>query len=205
MRAIRSRLGGHCLFACCAVAAAAAGACSSRSSPQEKPSPFEPTASILELMDSVVDPSADAIWESVASITNEAGFVERQPHTDEEWHEVRRRAITLAEATNLLVMDGRRVAQGYVAARGAGELDSAQVQKLIDANPDAFRALAHALHETAGSALRAIDQKDPAALLEAGGAIDAACEACHVVFWYPESSQSQPVASTGAAKGSEGP
>ena len=34
-------------------------------------------------------------------------------------------------------------------------------------------------------ALAAIDARNPQALLEAGGAIDAACEACHVTYWYP--------------------
>jgi hypothetical protein len=33
--------------------------------------------------------------------------------------------------------------------------------------------------------LRAIDAKDPKAMVEVGGAMDEICEACHVVFWYP--------------------
>jgi hypothetical protein len=153
--------------------------------------PFEPAATIVELMDSEVDPSADALWESVASITNESGFHERQPKNDDEWHELRRRAITLAEASNLIAMKGRKVTTGYVAARGLGELDSAESQKRIDANPEAFRGFAIALHETSLAALHAIDAKDPAALLDTGGAIDAACEACHVTFWYPDANQAR--------------
>ena len=34
-------------------------------------------------------------------------------------------------------------------------------------------------------ALDAIDAKDPNRLLEVGGEIDEACEACHLVYWYP--------------------
>jgi cytochrome c556 len=44
---------------------------------------------------------------------------------------------------------------------------------------------AHGLHSTATQALEAIDRRDSEALLQAGGEIDAACEACHLTYWYP--------------------
>ena len=37
----------------------------------------------------------------------------------------------------------------------------------------------------AASALKATEARDVDALLEAGGQIDEACEACHKKFWYP--------------------
>lgn len=147
--------------------------------------PYRLTASIRELMDSEVDPAADFLWASVASISTRAGLEERQPHTDEEWLEVRRHAITLIEATNLLIMKGRRVSATYVPAGGAGELDSNQAQQKIDANHDAFVLLAQRLQETGTDTLGAIDAKDPVRLFDLGGAIDEACENCHVTFWYP--------------------
>jgi hypothetical protein len=147
--------------------------------------PLRLTASIRELMDSEIDPAADFIWASVASISTQAGMEERQPRTDEEWLEVRRRAITLIEATNLLVMKGRRVSAKYEPASGAGELDTDQVQRKIDSNRVAFVALAQRLQDTGFSTLAAIDAKDPVALFELGGTIDDACESCHVTFWYP--------------------
>ena len=55
-------------------------------------------------MDSMVDPSADFLWESVATIVTRKGTEERRPRTDDEWKAVRRAAITLMEATNLLIM-----------------------------------------------------------------------------------------------------
>jgi cytochrome c556 len=144
------------------------------------------TASIRDLMDAEIDPAADFLWASVASVSSEAGLEDRQPRTTDDWAEARRKAITLVEATNLLVMSGRRVSTAYVPARGLGELDSTEVQKRIDAAPGAFKALAQVLRESSLKALTAIDARNPAELLEAGGAIDAACEACHVTFWYPE-------------------
>ena len=45
-------------------------------------------ASIQELMDAVIDPSADALWDSVSITTTKKGTVFHQPHTDEEWQEL---------------------------------------------------------------------------------------------------------------------
>src|SRR4029450_13894418 len=70
---------------------------------------FRTTATIKDIMDSVVDPSADYRWDSVATIVTKKGTEERRPRTDMEWQEVRRRAIALLEATNLLLMAGRHV------------------------------------------------------------------------------------------------
>jgi Cytochrome C' len=153
--------------------------------PAGEPPPFQLVASIRELMDSEVDPAADFLWGSVASISTRAGFEERQPRTDEEWLEVRRHAVTLSEAPNLLIMKGRRVSASYVPSAGAGEFDSNDVQKKIDENPQAFVALAQNLQDAAVKTLAAVDAKDPVALFELGGTIDEACEACHVTFWYP--------------------
>src|SRR5437868_10122936 len=61
---------------------------------------FRTTATIKDIMDSVVDPSADYLWDSVATIVTRKGTDERRPRTPEDWKNVRRRAIALVEATN---------------------------------------------------------------------------------------------------------
>ena len=165
--------------------AAAPSARPELAAPVTSDGPFRLTASIRELMDSEIDPAADFIWASVASISTRAGLEERQPRTDDEWLEVRRHAITLIEATNLLVMKGRRVSANYQAAAAPGELDTDQVQHKIDANRPAFVAFAQRLQDTGLQTLAAIDAKDPVALFDLGGTIDDACESCHVTFWYP--------------------
>src|SRR5215218_10929119 len=97
-------------FSLAGVALFIAAACTQAPPPPAAP-PFRVTATIKDLMDSEVDPSADFIWESVATVVSAAGIEERQPKTDEEWTKVRRSAITLLEATNLLMMEGRAVAK----------------------------------------------------------------------------------------------
>jgi hypothetical protein len=151
----------------------------------EESSPFHPTATVRELMDGVVDPAADFLWASVASISTRAGLEERQPRTTEAWHEVRRHAITLVESTNLIVMKGRRVSATYLPAANSEELDSTEAQRRIEASWDVFVAGAHVLGEVGGKALTAIDAKDASALFEVGSEIDAVCESCHTKFWYP--------------------
>jgi len=141
-------------------------------------------------MDGVVDPSADVLWDSVAYIATTKGIEDRKPRTDEEWKAVRNSAITLIEAANLLSMPGRRVAAAHSPADppaqpGPGELSHDEIQQRINSTHDAFVGFARNLQDAGLKALTAIDARDAQGLMDAGGTIDEACEACHVTYWYP--------------------
>jgi len=58
---------------------------------------FKPTATVQDIMLSLIDPSADGIWNSVSTTITKTGTEDKQPRTDQEWQEVRRHAITLIE------------------------------------------------------------------------------------------------------------
>ena len=139
---------------------------------------------IREIMDAEVDPAADALWDSVAFNLTRTGYEEVQPRTAEEWQAVRRHAITLLEATNLIVMDGRKIAPAGLPL-APGELSPEALQRKLDANPAPFIGFAQALRVLSLKAIDAIDAKDAQRLFEVGGEIDEACEACHLVYWYP--------------------
>jgi hypothetical protein len=173
---------------------------------QSQPVPkYRLTATIPDLMEGVIDPSADVLWDSVAYVANTQGIEDRQPRTTEEWKKVRVSAITLIEAANLLSMPGRLVdgrsgpeglrATGASAASrsaipvGSGELTHAEIQQRIDSTHPAFVQFARNLQDAALKALAAIDRKDPVGLMDAGGQIDEACEACHLTYWYPNQSR----------------
>jgi hypothetical protein len=149
------------------------------------PAPSESIATVQDLMRYEVDPSADHIWDSVGSITTSTGTVERQPRTDAEWAELRRNAVILVEATNLLVLPGRQVAAAEFPADGPGVLSSAEIQQRLSGHQAEFDAFAVALRGTARKVLAAVDARDPAALLQLGEQMDSACEACHLANWYP--------------------
>jgi cytochrome c556 len=170
----------------CVGAALQLGGCS----PKATPVPLQPqaqfrlTATVQDLMDGEIDPSADALWDSVAYIATQAGVEDRKPRTDAQWKAVRASAVTLIEAANLLSMAGRRVANADSSV-GLGELPPAQIQRRIEASHDSFVQFARTLQDAGLKALSAIDAKNPQGLMDAGGAIDEACEACHVTYWYP--------------------
>jgi cytochrome c556 len=163
----------------------ALAACTPRSSggtTQQKQSPPQhPRVTIQDLMNGIIDPSADVLWDSVAYIASEKGIEDRQPRTAAEWQTVRRSAITLIEAANLLSMPGRSVAP----TQGPGGLTPAEIQQRIDSSHAAFAQFARNLQDAGLQALAAIDAHNAEGLMDAGGRIDAACEACHVTYWYP--------------------
>jgi len=96
-------------------------------------------ATIKDLMDAMVDPSAEYLFENIVEIVDEKGIIDKTPKTDAEWREVRRRAVMLVEAPNLLVAPGRKVARADEKAEYPEvELGPEQIQALIDADRDAF-------------------------------------------------------------------
>lgn len=140
----------------------------------------------------IVDPSADFLWDSVAYDVTAAGVVATVPKTDGDWSEVRRHALLLAEATNLLRIPRRRVAPARPIPGtedeppGPEDLTPAQIQVLIDRNPAQFAQFAQGLSDAAVLALKAADARSVEGLFEAGDKIDQACEACHLKYWYPK-------------------
>ena len=68
---------------------------------------------------------------------------ERRPNTplttDEDWAEVRRHALIVSEAANLLLMPDRPVAPPGAASLAPGvELTPEEIRALIDKNPDGW-------------------------------------------------------------------
>ncbi len=135
-------------------------------------------------MDYMVDPAADGLWNSVAIVYTRTGVDHRQPRTDDEWKAVRGQAVALMESMNLLVMDSRHAAPAG-SVPGEGELTPAEIDQRMAASRAAFVGFAQGLRTAGQKALVAIDKKDAGGLLDAGGDIEEACEACHVTFWYP--------------------
>lgn len=151
-------------------------------------SPLKPIAGVQDLMAGMIDPAADFLWESVSTTVTKGKTVEKQPHTDQEWAEVRRQAILLAEGANLIMMDGRHVVKegAKLEDHGTpGNLTSEESEQAIAKNRAAFIAFAQALRDVGRSMLDAADAKNPQGLIDAGDTMDQVCEGCHLQFWYP--------------------
>src|SRR5689334_25424774 len=100
---------------CVGVIAVLTASCAQQQAPAAAKQPeaeYRMTATVKDIMDSLVDPGSDYIWDSVETVVSAKGTEEKAPHTDEDWKQVRNHAIMLLEATNLLQMPGRHVAKG---------------------------------------------------------------------------------------------
>ena len=150
--------------------------------------PFRPSAGIQDIMANIIDPAADLAWESVSTTVTAAGTVERQPRTDEEWKAVRRQAVILAEASNLMMIEGRSVTRtgGPLEHHGTpGNLTAEEVERSIAADRGRFLRFAQELNGAGEAMLAAANTRNPQGLIDAGDSLYQACEGCHRKFWYP--------------------
>jgi hypothetical protein len=133
----------------------AAGVLLSACSSGPMPPPYKPIADNKLLMQAVVDPLADAIWESVGAVITVDGTQEIAPKNQEEWTNLRNSAIALAESGNLLMMSPR--------AKDDQE----------------WMRLSQALIDSAMGAVKAAEARKPDDVFNAGGEIYAVCSNCH--------------------------
>jgi hypothetical protein len=119
---------------------------------------------VKDLMNYMVMPSASGVWNAVATSTDQTGVHESKPVTDEDWNKVIAAATELTEATNLLMVPGRKRCVG-------------------GAIPEPFltdwRRKAREVGEAANIALIVAKKHDADALGEAGERIDVSCDQCH--------------------------
>jgi cytochrome c556 len=183
MGRIERRSHRHLLRAAAGVAAVASLGIAARLYAQSA-GDFLPRITIVEIMDSIVMPNAQIVWDAVSYDVTEKGETINGPKTDEDWQKVRWAAIALAESANNLMVPGRAV--NHPGAKpGEGELAPEEIAKLIAANRGAWVGHTKVLYESVMQAVSAIDAKDIDKISDAGGTIDSACESCHLQFWYP--------------------
>lgn len=163
---------------------------------------YRTTATVKDIMDALVDPGSDYIWDSVETVVSAKGTEEKAPHTDEDWKQVRNHAIMLLEATNLLQIPGRHVAKSGEKAEDPNvELSPAQIEDNINKDRASWIKYAGGLHDATMDAFKAIEAKDAEGLLNAGDGIDNACEKCHLQYWYPN--EKRPDAAPSVRKSSD--
>jgi cytochrome c556 len=171
------------------VLAAAAARCASKPAASE-PSPEAPLTPVLtvkELMENIVDPQADYVFDAVGVDVGPKGTVETKPTTDDDWTRIQRGAYVLAESANLLKMPRKIAPDGDKNKGGPGqpELSPDQIQAKIDENRTLWNTHADNLRAEALKVIEIVKARDTDKLFAAGSAIDAACESCHLDYWYP--------------------
>jgi hypothetical protein len=126
---------------------------------KQVPPPVEraitPVASVKQIMGGIVGPAANVVFEAVSTTVSEKGVEEKAPHTDDEWAVVGNNAAALAEAGNLLMMDGRAVDRG-------------DWLKMSQAMIDAGR-----------KTLKAVEARSADGVLNSGEDVNVSCDTCH--------------------------
>jgi len=148
-------------------------------------SDFNTDITIREIMSSLVDPHADALWNAVRVISDENGITEYFPETEEEWAALRISAVSIIEGSNSLMMPGRAVARpGAVGIFPEFEFTPEEVAARLATDFQSWAGFSQGLQDAAIGLLNAVDAKDTDALSEWGFYLDEACEACHSTYWY---------------------
>jgi hypothetical protein len=146
-------------------------------------------SSVQQTMDLLIDPASDALWASAGTEETVHGSHLRAPSTAAQWLKVAGYAQSLVSgAKRLQTPDlpvGANAHSRLADANTPGTRTALQIRADIDADPARFRAAAVRLEEASNHALMAARKHDVPGLLDAGTALDAACEACHAAFWYP--------------------
>jgi len=115
---------------------------------------MKPVATVRQIMQGIVGPAAKVVFESVSTTVSLEGVQEKAPQSDAEWEAVGNSAAALVESANLMTVGNRA----------------------IDAD---WTKMSQALADAGIVALKAIEAKDPDALLASGEAINESCNACH--------------------------
>jgi len=170
-------------------------ACSSKAPPPPQAPELLRLATIKDIMDSMVEPSGDFVFESVQEIADEQGITEKAPKTDAEWEGVRHHLFVLLEAPNLMIMGDRKAARPEDRSKYPQvENEPEEIQKLLDADRPSFIRRARRLQDAAALAMKAVDAKNKDALFHAIDDIDKACENCHLHYWYPKDKRAREAA-----------
>ena len=122
----------------------------------------EEDSEVHDLMAYVLDPAAEAIWDSAGFVITEEGETNLAPTNQEGWDKVKHGAKVISESSYLLSMPERAV-------------DQAQ-----------WVALSMALKGMGEKAFKAAENEDSEALFEIGAELYQICVACHQIYWVKE-------------------
>lgn len=148
---------------------------------------LRPLATVKDIMDGMVDPASDVVFDAVGTVVTPQGSEEKFPKSVEEWATVRKGALMMTEGANLLMVGGRHIARPMEKSENPQiELEPAQIEVRVAKDRQAWLKLARGLYDAGAQAVKAAEAKDSGALLAAGDTIDTACENCHLKYWYPD-------------------
>ncbi len=158
--------------------------------PQTATASDKTTATVQDLMATMISPASKAVFGAVSSEVTPTGTIEKFPKTDAEWAAVRRQALTMVEGANLLITPGRRFAsQENAQKHNDGELPPAEIEVRVSKDRAVWNKMAVAFRDAANGAVKAAEAKRKQDFGAVSEAIDTACENCHLRYWYPDQNE----------------
>jgi hypothetical protein len=146
---------------------------------------YDTASTIADLMNFVIMPNAEYLWNSVSYVVTAEGTTETFPQTDADWTDLRTSAITLIEAGNMLMLPGRAITNAAAdPATAAFQYTPDEIAQLLADDPEPWQRYAQQLQESTRMTLQAIEFRDLMGLQEFGAQINEACEGCHASYWY---------------------
>ena len=131
--------------------------------------PFRTDNTVQMLMANMLDPAADLLWDAVGTILDETGETYWEPETEEDWLQVRLGAVALAEASNLLIMEGRARDQ------------------------DQWIRLSQDMADAAMLAFDAAAAQDPDRIFDLGEVVYETCNNCHTLYWVDDADRGRAI------------
>lgn len=122
-----------------------------------KPSLYDTSLPVLEVMDHLIDPGAWAFWRASGEVTEETGTRSLTPTTEEGWLAAENGAVQVAEGGNLLLLPGRVRDEEWI-------------------------RLAKKLTQDGLEAKAAAEAKDSERMFVAGAEMFKTCKACHAKY-----------------------
>lgn len=117
-----------------------------------------PVATVAQIMNGIVSPNANVVYNAVGTFISTEGVKEVAPQNDEEWAAVGNSAAALVESGNLLLLGAR----------------------VIDTED--WITMTRAFMDASQMALKAAEAKDKDAILTAGSELNETCDTCHAKY-----------------------
>jgi len=151
---------------------------------------MKPVVSVKELIEYMIDPASDYVFDSVKTIVQPSGtVVEIVPMTDEDWKKLQVGAVTMLEGIYLLKVQRPFAPAGDVnnsVGPDANELSPTEIAAKVQKDPVEWNARIEALRNVGLQVLEIVKTKNTKELWDASENLDEACEACHRSYWYPK-------------------
>jgi len=119
---------------------------------------YTAVADMPELMAHVLEPNAQVYWRAVGWIIDSEGEHQLRPESEEDWLAVENAAFVVAEAGNLLMMDGRA----------------------LDDGP--WMTMSQALIDIGRRAVEVAEERDEQAVFDVGAEMYFVCTQCHATY-----------------------